>query len=477
VHISGSRFIGNDATWSGGGIYLDDADAPVLIENTNFIDNDAIASDGGGILIFNPRGRGKTEIRNSSITASDAGADGGGIYGYYNFASLAIDNTTIAGNTADDGGGVYLYADDYQGSIRFRNSSIVDNTATAGGGGIYSYYATPFLQNVIVSANNAGGSGENLFELYGAFFTEFTLLHDENSASGTGVSGTNNDLPGNGTNGGNIDGTDPLLTPLRNNGGGLLTRHLRPGSPAIDRGSNGVCTVASGAATLAAVRDSLGTPRPIDGDADLVKTCDMGATEFNGRTAVCSATPATTCDTTFTAGNFLVTDNIVTNASDAFALTLNKGTSTDETLFGSPTSHDGTAAVVCVYFDNALVAQYGAAAGELSTTNTALWKQTVATGAVTNTYTNSIGNADGLTKLLAKASTTANGSSASAAAKGVRAPDYSLPVAIAMDVDVQVQTSDLYDDTDTVCATASFPSAIVTQTQTATARTIKGVLP
>ena len=50
----------------------------------------------------------------------------------------------------------------------------------------------------------------------------------------------------------NLIGRDPLLGPLRDNGGGTWTHVLLAGSPAIERGDNATCAPA----------DQRGVPRP-----------------------------------------------------------------------------------------------------------------------------------------------------------------------------------------------------------------------
>ena len=63
---------------------------------------------------------------------------------------------------------------------------------------------------------------------------------------------------------------NPLLGPLQDNGGGFLTHALLGGSPAIDAAALLGCEAT----------DQRGVLRPVDGNADGVAVCDIGAFEF-----------------------------------------------------------------------------------------------------------------------------------------------------------------------------------------------------
>ena len=99
------------------------------------------------------------------------------------------------------------------------NSTISGNSAGSGGG-IYHLLFNLEISNTIL---NAGASGENIFNNGGTI-----MSHGYNISSDDG--------------GGYLNGpgdqikTDPLLGPLQDNGGPTLTQALLPGSSAIDAG-------------------------------------------------------------------------------------------------------------------------------------------------------------------------------------------------------------------------------------------------
>ncbi|MGH8562446.1 MAG: right-handed parallel beta-helix repeat-containing protein, partial [Nevskiales bacterium] len=267
VHISNSRFIGANTADEGGAIYLDDVDSPVLIENSVIDGNTAAVSFGGGIAIDDTDNRGTVTIRNSTISNNTATTDGGGVFMDDPDNQVLIDNSTLSGNNASgaantgQGGGIYV---DYSNNfVRLRNTTVASNYATDEGGGIYLYglsgysqYQTLMLQNTVVADNYAANSGPDLRENEGRFLAEFSMI---GNTSGAGVLVN---LPGQGTNGGNINDVNPNLGNLENNGGSSKTNALDFFSSPLDRGSNSICTAASGATTAALVRDQRGVFRP-----------------------------------------------------------------------------------------------------------------------------------------------------------------------------------------------------------------------
>jgi hypothetical protein len=266
--ITNSTISGNATTQypgNGGGIW---SGANLTITNST-IANNSSANVGGGIA-----GGGGTII-NSTIANNSAPYNvGGGVYGCFNFTNSTIinnssgdrgggiilwrcgpaliTNSTISGNTAKQGGGIYGLDAGTDLPIVVINSTISGNTATSGtGGGIYhgSFYGGGIMDFTFSTiAGNSGG---------GIFVDNIATLSIKNSivaesfadcsvASGTSVvnaSGANLDddgtcvtaAGGSGHGFTQVPSVELGLGPLQvNPPGSTATMALLTGSAAID---------------------------------------------------------------------------------------------------------------------------------------------------------------------------------------------------------------------------------------------------
>lgn len=232
VHVTG-----NSVTQTGGGV--GNLGGTLKIRNSTFSLNTA-GNHGGAIDNF---GGGTLTVVNSTFSGNSAVNQGGGIFNFS--AAVTIVNSTFSGNTAGNGGGVAMFAGT---SMSFANTIIAGNTATLGQPEIYY------------------------------------------SGGGTVTSAGNNligDTPGDAANTGlpvtyqmsdKLD-MNPLLNSLTNNGGGLPTRALLAGSPAIDAGNNAQAIDPSNA-NAPLTRDQRGYLRVVNG-AVFGAIVDIGAYEFS----------------------------------------------------------------------------------------------------------------------------------------------------------------------------------------------------
>ncbi len=236
-----SKLTGNSSGSSGGGGILNSAGSIVTLEDSEISGNTAsegggienegtitvirstfsgnVASPNGGAGILNER---IATIRDSTIRDNIAATGrGGGIHNRFAF-ELTLENSTIAGNHANDGGGIFNTAGG--GELNIAYSTIARNVADDQGGGIHGACGGCFnhFRNTIVAENAAG-----------LFYPDFKGWLNSSSFN----------VFGNSNGGQNFDDTDfldtdPMLGPLADNGGPTLTIELLPGSPAIDAGDN-----------------------------------------------------------------------------------------------------------------------------------------------------------------------------------------------------------------------------------------------
>ncbi|WP_430014925.1 Calx-beta domain-containing protein [Microcystis protocystis FBCC-A270] len=176
-------YISNKA---GRGIYNSDNGGTLTITNSTITGN--TAHTGGGIY----NAHGKLTLTNSTISGNTAGWGGGGIF---SDGTLTITNSTISGNTANGGGGGIFNI----GTLTITNSTISGNTANGGGGGIGNFLGTLTITNSTISGNTAngggGGIGNALLQSQTLTITNSTI--SGNTANGGGGGIFNSDNAGN----------------------------------------------------------------------------------------------------------------------------------------------------------------------------------------------------------------------------------------------------------------------------------------
>lgn len=255
---------------SGGGIWAGGTGPTVSIAGSRITGNTAkntgvsYVATGGGIFM----GAGTLTITDSLISGNSAANDGGGIDAVAG-TTLTLTNSTIASNTGKNGDGLFN-----AGTATIRNSTITDNgnnVVGGQGGGIYNS-GTATLESVTIGANrasNGGGDGGDIYNS-GSMSARNTLVDEALTSGNCGgtlptSNGHNLDYgifsfePCFGPGGGNVNGVDPKLGPLQDNGGPTPTRALGSGSGAIDKGITVVATPT----------DQRGVPRPFGAAPDI----------------------------------------------------------------------------------------------------------------------------------------------------------------------------------------------------------------
>lgn len=247
----------------GGAINFFDADDKLTVINTVIRDSSALTggTNGGGLFADSSI----IDLTNVTVTNNFAQFGGG-------LAFLEVDgsltNVTISENTANTrGGGLLQFASRVNATshLRLIHSTVTGNISPVAAGlrnntQNNSLAATLTLGNTIV-ANNTGGIQ---LSVAGVGATIVSLGNNLSS-----------DASGNLTQSGDQQNADPRLGPLVDNGGGMPTHALLPGSPALNAGSQGLAKTAGPNGTFGdsddvpLATDQRGIQRTVSGSVDI----------------------------------------------------------------------------------------------------------------------------------------------------------------------------------------------------------------
>ena len=246
--ISGSTAYGylpGTGTAANGGaafVYQLDMVASTISNNhaSHFADPPRSSYDVGGGVMAVRGGR----ISASTFAQNQAGDRGGAVN---SLNDLSIANSTLAGNSVIQGRGGAIYMR-RPARLALNNVTLSGNHAAEGG----ALHLTDGGANV-VSSIIAGNYADSVAGSNNISSTSSLVLDGDHNLIGNGHAGIT--LPAD-----TVD-ADPQLLPLADNGGPTLTMALSPGSLAIDAGSN----------PLAAAFDQRGPgyPRVLDSAADI----------------------------------------------------------------------------------------------------------------------------------------------------------------------------------------------------------------
>ena len=181
--MEGSEVTGNVATFDGGGVVM----LAGRVVNSR-IENNTSGGDGGGIY---HEGLRALEIVASSLSNNVARREGGGLATFSPFAivpdGITIDDSTISGNTAEQGGGI---ANSERGVITVRRTLVANNAAAGplfgSGGGVFSNSSG---ETTILDSTIAGNSAQSGGGVYNSNFSRLTLEHatvSNNTSNGAG---------------------------------------------------------------------------------------------------------------------------------------------------------------------------------------------------------------------------------------------------------------------------------------------------
>ncbi|HEY2413794.1 MAG TPA: CSLREA domain-containing protein, partial [Pirellulaceae bacterium] len=246
ITVTNGAIRGNSAGGGGGGISSNGslvvANSEITGNFANGVAQNSSYRDGGGIRCI-----GSLLLFGTTISGNSSKYDGGGIWSGLN-TNVAITNSTISGNSAGTGGGVWVTS-----GASIAHSTIVSNSAQVLGGGFFVQSATLEVQLSIVAQNSAP-VGRNLTGLIGTMIVPRYSLIGWNAESGLAEAPVGApDADGNLIGGPMHGAISPMLGPLADNGGIALPDEshvfmhaLLPGSPAISAGDPAAVAGAGG---------------------------------------------------------------------------------------------------------------------------------------------------------------------------------------------------------------------------------------
>ncbi len=299
----------NAASAAGGGIYNEDG-AALTISDSTISDNVAGLWGAGiyndGVLTLDH----STVTRNRTAAPNPYNGEGGGIY---NRQALTVVDSSISGNEANVGGGIYTNLLGI-GETTLIGSAVVGNLAHRQGGGIFVDSGTVSLDNSTIEGNISEESGGGLYQDEDIFLSSLSLnnvtFSNNRAEQGGGIYTKGHTVLRNSILAGNAAPTAPDCLGTINSGGynligkqtgecastsapgdllGVSARlgplmgspayhPLSRGSPAIDAGNPLGCADWNGDPLTT---DQRGAPRPVDGNRDGTPVCDIGAYEYD----------------------------------------------------------------------------------------------------------------------------------------------------------------------------------------------------
>jgi CSLREA domain-containing protein len=271
---------------NGGGIY----NRGMATISNSYIHKGYALLNGGNIYSGDNSNLSSLSISNTTISQGTSGANGGGLF---NDGALQLTNVTVADNSAASGSGIYN--NETTQPVGLTNTTIVSNTnsPSSPGAGISNGGAAPTLKNTLIAYNGALGNCS------GSISSAGHNLTSDATCTPTGPSDLTN--------------TNPLLSPLQDNGGVMFayggaapSYALLPGSPAINAGTNAGCPAV----------DQRGMARPHGAN------CDIGAYEANDAPQASADSYSTNEDTPLIVGAPGLLSNDVDPDNDVITATL-----------------------------------------------------------------------------------------------------------------------------------------------------------
>jgi len=202
----------------GGGIYIKDAPAPAVVRDNQIFSNTTgigiQQGDGGGLFLNSPADVLTNTFRDNEACKSCNRSVGGGLNVGWTTSEILIAHNRFENNRARQGGGIHLV----WSAVQVNGNTIISNTATDDGAGLFSTYdkgsninanvimsntASRYgggldiyitqdpqetrLVNNIIAHNVAGNSGGGLYANSDWNISAISLTHNTLVSNGTGI--------------------------------------------------------------------------------------------------------------------------------------------------------------------------------------------------------------------------------------------------------------------------------------------------
>lgn len=174
--ISNNHAVVNGFFLHGGGVYCNNATTTI----SDFHISENSAASGGGVYITNGS---NAILSNGNISNNVASQLGGGITTMFSGSQCRIDQVTISGNMATNGGGVY----NNSSGLEIADCEVKDNAGSGRGGGIFSLGSISVTHSGIHHNTAKHGGGLFIYENSSCYLNQAQIHHNHAEQNAGGV--------------------------------------------------------------------------------------------------------------------------------------------------------------------------------------------------------------------------------------------------------------------------------------------------
>ncbi|MBA4246945.1 MAG: hypothetical protein C0444_01435 [Microbacterium sp.] len=227
VEVDGATIRSNDRS----GVRANSDGGAVTVRNATIASNNAVdvaLGSGGGVDVLTGDegdGPGSVLVENSTINGNRA-LEGGGVRADVSSgATFTLRNSTVSGNEAEQGGSLWALGDGDSEVVIEHSTLTLNDTTNSGGVAVESLPVPVVVTHSIIEGNTAPSAPADI--RVDSLTIDYSLIGSADAVSNLAIA----------AGAGNIVGEPSLLGPLANNGGPTLTHVPLNGSPAFGAGN------------------------------------------------------------------------------------------------------------------------------------------------------------------------------------------------------------------------------------------------